>query len=72
MAESIEAKLAMGQQIDLAEHVAISSTLVRLASRLGLSRVAREVPDLQDYLAARYGRSDDAVDDAADAIEAPP
>ncbi len=53
LAESLEARLAMGETIDLAEHVAISSTLVRLASRLGLNRHARDVtPALHDYLAA--------------------
>ena len=44
LAENLEARLAMGEAIDLAEHALISSTLVRLASRLGLNRHARTVP----------------------------
>jgi hypothetical protein len=51
-AEQMEARLAMGQQIDLNDHALLSSTLVRLASRLGIERTARNItPSLADYLA---------------------
>jgi hypothetical protein len=53
LAENLEARLAMGEAIDLAEHALISSTLVRLASRLGINRHARTVPTLRDYLALK-------------------
>ena len=50
-AEALEAALVRGEPIDLAEHALISSTLVRLASRLGIERRAKNiVPDLHDYL----------------------
>ena len=51
-AEAIEARLANGEAIDIAEHTALASTLVRLATRIGVTRVARDVtPNLKDYLA---------------------
>jgi hypothetical protein len=52
LAENMEARLAMGETIDLAEHCTISSTLVRLTTRLGLNRHARMIPSLADYLAS--------------------
>jgi hypothetical protein len=53
LAENLEAQMAMGEPIDLAEHSLLSSTLVRIANRIGLSRHARTVPTLRDYLEAR-------------------
>jgi hypothetical protein len=53
LAENLEAQLAMGEPIDLGEHCAISSTLVRLASRLGINRAAKLVTPLRDYLEAK-------------------
>ena len=55
LAESIEARLAMGETVDLAEHCTISSTLVRLATRLGINRQAKVVTPLRDYLEAKAG-----------------
>lgn len=53
-AEAMEAQLASGQPIDLGEHALVSSTLVRISTRLGIERRAREItPRLQDYLANR-------------------
>lgn len=52
-AEALEARLANGEQIDLSEHALISSTLVRLVSRLGIARRAKTVPSLTEYLAAK-------------------
>jgi len=43
LAEQLEARLANGEQIDIAEHSTLSSTLVRLAQRIGTNRVARDV-----------------------------
>ena len=36
MAEALEAKLARGEQIDITQHAVLSSTLVRLAQRIGI------------------------------------
>jgi hypothetical protein len=47
----MEAKLVAGEDIDLAEHATLSSTLVRLAQRIGIDRRANNItPSLKDYL----------------------
>ena len=40
--EALEAKLADGAEIDITEYTALTSTLVRVVSRLGINRVARD------------------------------
>jgi hypothetical protein len=51
LAENMEAKLAMGEAIDLSEHALISSTLVRLVTRLGIDRQAKDISSsLSEYL----------------------
>jgi hypothetical protein len=53
LAEQLESRLANGEQVDINEHATLSSTLVRLASRIGIDRVPREVgPSLSDLLRA--------------------
>jgi hypothetical protein len=55
MAESMEADLANGKTIDVAQHALLCSTLVRLAQRIGIDRTAREiVPTLHQYIAANH------------------
>jgi hypothetical protein len=50
LAEQLESRLANGEQIDVAEHATLSSTLVRLAQRIGIDRRAKNVgPTLSDY-----------------------
>ena len=53
LAEQLESRLANGgEQVDINEHATLSSTLVRLAAKIGIDRVPRDVtPNLQDYLA---------------------
>jgi hypothetical protein len=47
----LNARLLLGQEIDLLAQSQAVNALVKLASRLGTSRVAREVvPSLQEYL----------------------
>jgi hypothetical protein len=49
--EALEAKLAEGAEIDITDYTALTSTLVRVVSRLGLERRSRNVtPSLADYL----------------------
>jgi antitoxin (DNA-binding transcriptional repressor) of toxin-antitoxin stability system len=43
LAEQLESRLANGEQIDITEHATLSSTLVRLAQRIGIDRVPRDV-----------------------------
>jgi hypothetical protein len=57
IAEQMEAELARGGQIDIAEHAMLSSTLVRLAQRIGINRVARDItPTLGGILHRGLGR----------------
>jgi hypothetical protein len=51
LAEQLESKLANGEQIDIAQHAALSSTLVRLAAKIGIDRIPRDVTllDPLDY-----------------------
>jgi EAL domain-containing protein (putative c-di-GMP-specific phosphodiesterase class I) len=53
LAEQAEAKLARGETIDISEHALLCSTLTRLAQRIGIDRVARDIttPSLSEYLA---------------------
>ena len=49
--EQLEAKLAEGAEIDITEYTVLTSTLVRVVSRLGLERRSRDVtPSLADIM----------------------
>ena len=51
MAESLEAKLVQGEGVDVAKHAVLSSTLVRIASRLGIERRLKDItPRLESVL----------------------
>jgi hypothetical protein len=60
MAEVLEQKLSAGQDIDVAAHAQLSSTLVRLASRIGINRIAKQVPTLQEYLQTKAAEKEAA------------
>jgi hypothetical protein len=70
LAETMEARLVSGGTIDVAEHSQLSSTLVRLASRIGLDRIPRDVSPatLSQYMAQRRAELD--ADDAEQDEEA--
>jgi hypothetical protein len=53
LAEQLESRLANGEQIDIQEHSTLSSTLVRLAQRIGLGRVAKDITDPLSYARQR-------------------
>lgn len=67
MAEAMEADLVNGKQINIVEHSLLSSTLVRLAQRIGISRMPKNVtPYLHDYLEqAAASSSEDTSDEEA-------
>jgi len=71
LAEQMEARLASGEPIDprfIAEHATLSSTLVRLAAKVGINRVARDVtPSLSDLLREDQAGEAAAKCEAADA-----
>jgi hypothetical protein len=51
--QHLNTRLALGQEIDLSQHAQAVSSMVRVASRLGLQRRAREfIPDPLDYARA--------------------
>jgi hypothetical protein len=51
LAEQLEARLANGEQINIAEHALLCSTLVRVAQRIGIGRTAKNItPTLSEYL----------------------
>jgi hypothetical protein len=45
LAEMMEARLANGEEINIAEHALLCPTLVRIGHRIGLARIPREVED---------------------------
>jgi hypothetical protein len=54
LAEQMEAALARGEPIEIAEHALLTSTLVRIAQRIGIDRRAKNfTPSLHDYLEAK-------------------
>ena len=64
-AELLEARMVNGEQIDIGQLCMLASTSVRIASRLGLERRARNVtPSVGQYLATRTAP---ATGDAPDA-----
>ena len=59
LAEQMEARLARGEQINIAEHALLCSSLVRLVQRIGINRRAKEVlPSLREYI-EKKGEDDD-------------
>lgn len=58
----INVRLMCGHRVDLLAHSAAISTMVRVASRIGLHRVAREVPTLDQYLKLRKEEDEHATD----------
>ena len=56
LAEQLEAALANGQEINITEHGLLCSTLVRIAQRIGINRVPRDVSlTLADILRENEG-----------------
>jgi hypothetical protein len=43
LAEEMETKLANGEEIDIAQHALLCSSLVRLAQRIGIGRRSRNI-----------------------------
>ena len=53
LAEAMEAKAVSGAAIDVNEFCTLASTTVRLAQRVGINRVPRNVtPSLNEYVAS--------------------
>lgn len=64
--QHLNVKLALGQEIDLSQHAMAVSAMVRVASRLGLSRRAKNIgPTLSDLL-----RQDSTINNTSGVDEA--
>jgi len=50
----LNARLLLGQEVDVCAHSQAISTMVRIASRIGTKRVARDVTSLGQILAAGH------------------
>jgi hypothetical protein len=51
LAERMEARLANGEEIDIAEHALLVSSMVRVARQIGVNRIPRNItPTLDQYL----------------------
>ena len=70
---NLNAQLALGELIDATEHAQAVSVMVRVASRLGIQRRARDVTELSfnDYLARADLETAGELFPAADEGEAP-
>jgi hypothetical protein len=65
LAESAEAKLVNGSEIDILEHCTVVSTMTRVCARLGLSRLAKQIPALADYLQAKDAERVEIIEPAS-------
>lgn len=70
LAEQMESKLVEGTAIDLSEHAQLASTLCRLASRIGIDRISRDLtPTLAEYLAQKQAEmAEDTFEDESATI----
>jgi hypothetical protein len=60
LAEQLEARLANGEEIDIAQHSLLCSTLTRLVQRIGIARVPKNVtPSLSAYIETHHAQEDD-------------
>lgn len=50
LAEQMEAKLCRGEEIDIVVHAQLCSVLARLASRIGLERIPKDILSIDQYL----------------------
>jgi hypothetical protein len=57
----LNARLMLGQQIDVAEHAHAISTMVRVATRIGVRRIARDVTTLSEVLRSERERREEAT-----------
>lgn len=54
LAEAMDSRITNGEQISIAEFAALSSTLCRLSSRIGLDREQKNItPTVEQYLASK-------------------
>jgi hypothetical protein len=63
-AEMMEAALVDGKPVDIGEYATLVSTLTRVATRIGINRIARNItPTLKDYVEHRRAEAEAEEDD---------
>jgi hypothetical protein len=63
--EGLEAALANGESINITEYTSLTSTMVRVVSRLGTARVPKDVGGpscLAEYFEQRHRRKEEAIE----------
>jgi hypothetical protein len=60
LARRMQADIVGGKSVDVAAYTALCGTLVKLSSRIGLTRAMKTVPTLEEYLANRPTVANDA------------
>jgi hypothetical protein len=61
MVNTTNARLLLGEEVDIVEHAQVVSTLTRVASRIGLGRIPRDVtPSLAAYVAQAHEAQNEA------------
>jgi hypothetical protein len=54
LAEAMESRMVSGEALDIAEYSTLTSTLVRVAQRIGINRIAKDItPTLAQYVASK-------------------
>jgi hypothetical protein len=61
LAEDMEVRWLAGEEIDGAAYATLGNAQRRLFETIGLRRVPREVPSLQDYLAGKAAAADNST-----------
>jgi ribosomal protein S9 len=51
LAEALEARMALGAEIDIIEHCQLAGTMSRIAARIGINRVLKDAQTLDQYIA---------------------
>ena len=70
LAEAMESKLANGEQIDVTQHCLLTSTMTRVASRIGIDRIPRDYLEHDDALELYERALANSIDAETDAAEA--
>ena len=70
--ELLEGAMVQGQKVDILALCTLASTSIRISSRLGLERVAKDVTTLEQYLAEREEIADRDIVQRLDDLNAKP
>lgn len=60
--EEAEARMSLGEEVDMVRYASLSDTLHRMSKTLGLNRIAKQVDPVEDYLKRRKTKTDVVID----------